>query len=62
MSRHLAHHLRSYQVWVAPRPFSRSRQDYLRTYWTYRQQRASYPQHPLGYGLTLVPYGWHNNR
>jgi hypothetical protein len=35
-----------------------SRKDYLRTRWTYRQQRQQFEQHPLGYSLSLLPFGY----
>ncbi len=59
MSRRLAHRPRHYQAQVShPRPLSRSRQDYLRQRWTYRQQHASSVPRPLGYSLALIPWGW----
>ncbi len=35
-----------------------SQKDFLRTRWTYRRQSVSYEKHPLGYKLSLVPFGY----
>ncbi|HEU5380105.1 MAG TPA: hypothetical protein VFV38_32170 [Ktedonobacteraceae bacterium] len=58
MSRRLAHRPRYHQMRATSRPLSRPHQDYLRQRWMYRQQHVSYARHPLGYGLSLVPWGW----
>jgi hypothetical protein len=62
MSRRLAHRPRHYLSRINPQPLRYSRQEYLRQRWTYRQQRATYVKHPLGYGLSLVPWGWRLTR
>ncbi len=59
MSRRIAHRPRHHFTRVAPRPLRYSSQDYLRQRWTYRQQRVSYAKRQPGYGLSLVPWGWH---
>ena len=58
MIRRLAHRPRHHLSRVSPQPLRHSHQDYLRPRWTYRQQRAAYVKRPLGYGLSLVPWGW----
>lgn len=59
MSRRLAHRPRHNQAQVTnPRPLARSHQDYLRQRWTYRQHHAPSLPRPLGYGLSLIPWGW----
>ena len=40
-----------------PQPPRHSQKEYLRTRWTYRQQRLQFVKHALGYGLSLVPFG-----
>ena len=42
-----------------PQPPRHSQKEYLRTRWTYRQQRLQFEKHPLGYGLSLVSFGNH---
>lgn len=58
MSRRLAYRPRYSPARVTPRPLSHSRQDYLHQRWTYRQQRFPSPRKALGYGISLVPWGW----
>ncbi len=58
MSRRLAHRPHYHLMRVTPRPLYQSQREYLRQRWVYRQQKASYPRRPLGYGLSLVPWGW----
>lgn len=60
MSRRLAHRPRHNPARITPRRFSQSNRDYLRQRWTYRQQGISYLKRPLGYSLSLVPWGWKN--
>jgi hypothetical protein len=43
---------------VTPRPVPQSQREYLRQHWVYRQQGIAYIKRPLGYGLSLVPWGW----
>lgn len=58
MSRNLAHRPRHHLLRVQPQPLRLAHRAYLHPRWTYRQQRLLLPKHPLGYSLTLVPYGW----
>ena len=58
MSRRLANRPHHHLLRVSPRPLHHSHQEFLRQRWTYRQQRNSYVKRPLGYGLSLVPWGW----
>lgn len=62
MSRNLAYRPRHHLSRINPQPLRHSHPDYLRQRWTYRQQRATYIKHPLGYGLSLVPWGWRLSR
>jgi hypothetical protein len=59
MSRRLAHRPRHHLSRVNPPTHHSSHQDYLRQRWTYRQRQAIYTRRPLGYSLSLVPWGWH---
>lgn len=59
MSRRLAHRPRHHLTRTTPHPLRFSRQDYLRQRWTYRQPHPIFPRRPPGYGLALVPWGWH---
>jgi hypothetical protein len=59
MSRRLAYRPRHQQARTYWQPSHRSRQEYLRQHWTYRQQRDFYLKRPLGYGLASLPWGWH---
>ena len=43
-------------------PSRLSQKDYLRTRWTYQQQRLQFEKHPLGYSLSLIPFGYHLRR
>jgi len=43
-------------------PSRLSQKEYLRTRWTYRQQRLQFEKHPLGYGLSFVPFGYRQIR
>ena len=45
-----------------PQPPHLSQKEYLHTRWTYRQQRLQLEKHPIGYGLSLVPFGYHFRR
>jgi hypothetical protein len=58
MSRRLAHRPHHHLTRATSRPFSQSQREYLRQRWVYRQQHIPYPKRPLGYGLSLVPWGW----
>ena len=58
MSRRIAHRPHHYLTRTTPRPLHQSQREYLRQRWMYRQQGVSYSKHPLGYGLSLVPWGW----
>ncbi len=58
MSRRLAHRPHHHLVRATPRPISQSQREYLRQRWVYRQQNFAYVKRPLGYGLSLVPWGW----
>jgi hypothetical protein len=58
MRRRLAHRPRHNQTRTYSQPLNRSRREYLRQHWTYRQQQISYPKHSPGYGLALLPWGW----
>jgi hypothetical protein len=58
MSRHLAYRPHHHLTRAIPRPLYQSQREYLRQHWVYRQQSVSYPRRPLGYGLSLVPWGW----
>ncbi|HEX7735167.1 MAG TPA: hypothetical protein VF458_09890 [Ktedonobacteraceae bacterium] len=58
MSRRLAHRPHYHLARATPRPLPQSQQEYLRQRWVYRQQRSAYIKRPLGYGLSLVPWGW----
>lgn len=58
MSRRIAHRPRYHLARVYPQSLRYSRQDYLHQRWIYRQQRPTYVKRPLGYGLSLVPWGW----
>jgi hypothetical protein len=62
MSRRLAHRPRHHLVPIQSRALNRSRRDYLHQRWNYRQQYPQYPQTPLGYSLSLVPWGWKRAR
>ena len=59
MSRRLAYRPRYAPERFQPRPLSHAHQNYLCQRWTYRQQHISYPRHAPGYGISLVPWGWH---
>lgn len=58
MSRRLAHRPHHHLTRAYPRPLHHSQQEFLRQRWMYRQQRTSYAKRPLGFGLSLVPWGW----
>ena len=58
MSRRLAHRPHHHLMRATSRPLPQSQREYLRQRWAYRQQSAFYPKRPLGYGLSLVPWGW----
>lgn len=58
MSRRLAYRPQHHLARTAPRYLPQSQREYLRQRWAYRRQSASYIRRPLGYGLTLVPWGW----
>lgn len=58
MSRRLAHRPHHHLMRVTPRPVPQSQREYLRQHWVYRQQGIAYIKRPLGYGLSLVPWGW----
>ncbi len=59
MSGRLAHRPRHHLARITPPPLRSARQDFLRQRWTYRQQRTVYTKRQPGYGLALVPWGWH---
>ncbi len=41
-------------------PLSRyTRQPFFYTRWSYRRQSLSYEKRPLGYGLSLIPFGYY---
>jgi hypothetical protein len=58
MSRRLAHRPRHHLTRITPHRLYPSKRDYLRQRWVYRQQGVSYLKRPLGYSLSLVPWGW----
>lgn len=62
MSRRLANRPRFHHQRIYPQSLRLSHKEYLRQHWTYRQQRVVYPGLPLGYGLSLLPFGWHKVR
>ncbi len=35
------------------------RQPFFYTRWSYRRQSLSYEKRPLGYGLSLIPFGYY---
>ncbi|GCE49359.1 hypothetical protein EI42_02470 [Thermosporothrix hazakensis] len=59
MSSRIAHRPRFRAL--PPQAFTRfPAQAYKKYYlarWTYRPQHSTYEKHPLGYGLTRIPYG-----
>lgn len=62
MSRRLANRPRFHQQRIYPRPLRLSHKEYLRQHWTYRQQTIASSRRPLGYGLSLLPFGWQRVR
>ena len=58
MSRRLAHRPHHHLMRAVPRSIPQSQRDYQRQRWIYRQQGVSYLKRPLGYAISLVPWGW----
>jgi hypothetical protein len=40
-------------------PSKNTRQSFFYTRWSYRRQSLSYEKRPLGYSLSLIPYGYY---
>ena len=36
-----------------------TRQNFFYPRWSYRRQSLSYEKHPLGYSLSLIPFGYY---
>jgi hypothetical protein len=58
MSRRIAHRPRYRHTYQSARPLLRSRQNFLKTRWTYRRQNVLYEKRALGYSLSLIPVGY----
>ncbi|MBV9710963.1 MAG: hypothetical protein JO011_08625 [Ktedonobacteraceae bacterium] len=62
MSGRIAHrpHYRHVRQFVPS--YKSTRQPFFRTRWSYRRQSPSYEKRPLGYGLSLIPFGYYAAR
>lgn len=58
MSSRIAHRPRYRSMKQLAHSSFHPRQEYLRTRWTYRKQSVRYEKRPLGYGLSLIPFGY----
>ncbi len=58
MSRRIAHRPRYRHMRQIVLPPQNTRQTFFRTRWRYRRQDLAYEKHPLGYGLSFIPFGY----
>lgn len=56
--RRIAHRPRYHKVRPSAPLSSRARQEFFRTRWTYRRHEPIIERHPLGHGLSFIPYGY----
>lgn len=59
MSGRIAHRPRYRTTQQFAQPPRRARQPFLYARWTYRRQQLLYEKQPLGYSLSLLPFGYH---
>ncbi|HLZ56488.1 MAG TPA: hypothetical protein VKR06_06025 [Ktedonosporobacter sp.] len=58
MSRRIAHRPRYRNQQQRIPPSLHARQNLFYSRWAYRRQQLAYEKRPLGYGLSLIPFGY----
>lgn len=58
MSARIAHRPRYRMMHHPVQPPRNARYLFLNNRWTYRGQKLRYEKRPLGYGLSLIPFGY----